>query len=219
MSAVLPKSLNNFYSKLQNQGASINVRSCGEPWIAFSSLHSPLDLRRHLFCNHPFPLTAAHHPSQAALLLMNFLSCSLKHVNTQSHSNWILNLSKFLSLSLFLSAPAIRTFFCLQPWNFKPFFIVHRFRNVSNICVEKTGAVSKAKPCKSCWTSRARFYEGAILDLSYSTDNSQSDWPVQKGLREGKKELSFYRFTHNMLQNHNMVQMITSSGNVRNQTM
>lgn len=106
--------LNNFYSKLQNQGASINVRSCGEPWIAFSSLHSPLDLCRHPFCNHPFPLTAAHHPSQAALLLMNFLSCSLKNVNTQSHSNWILNLSKFLSpsLSFYQPLPLEHSFVC-----------------------------------------------------------------------------------------------------------
>ncbi len=55
------------------------------------------------------------------------------------------------------------------------------------------------------------------MDLSYSTDNSQSDWPVQKGLREGKKELSFYRFTHDMLQKRNTVQTIVSSGNVRNQ--
>lgn len=80
--------------------------------------------------------------------------------------------------------------------------------------VHERRVVSKVKPCNSCRTSRARFFARAILELSYCGDNSQSDRPVQKGLREGRKEPSFYRFTHGMLEKSNMLRMTASSGNV-----
>lgn len=204
--------ITNKYKFDQAELNSINVTNHNEPCETFSSLFSPPDL--HLLHNHPrptFPSPAAHQPSHGALLLMNFLSRGLKNVNTQSHSNWILKLSKFLPFFLQLEHSLVCSLGTLSHSLLQVFVMYPT-------SVRGRRAASEGKPPKSCRTSRARFFARAILELSYSGDNSQRDWPVQKGLREGRKEPRFFRFTHDMLEKCNTFRMTASSGNVANET-